>query len=84
MCLCFCIIAVLSEGVQTSLCLHDIFIPCVIQSSFSLCVLLYLTGKLASKIFRKVLRNEFNIQLTSLGFDKQIPSFLVLVVSGSL
>jgi heme/copper-type cytochrome/quinol oxidase subunit 4 len=53
MCLCFWVIVVLSEGVQTSFMLCDIFIPCMIQSFFLLFVLLYLTGKLASKIFRK-------------------------------
>jgi hypothetical protein len=45
--------------------LQDIFIPRVIQSFFSL-VNLYLTGKLAWKMFKIVHRNELNIWLSSL------------------
>jgi hypothetical protein len=65
MCLCFWIIAVLSEGVQTSfmfaLYFYSLPDPVIL---FVVCTFIF-KGKLASKIFRKVLRNELNTQLTS-------------------
>jgi hypothetical protein len=42
------------------LCLQDIVIPCVSHSYLSF-LLLYLTGKLAWKMFKKMHRNELNI-----------------------
>jgi len=56
--------AVLVKAHRLLLCLQDIFIPCVNQSLLSF-ILLYLTGKLAWKMFMKVLRNELNIWLGS-------------------
>ena len=44
-------------------CLHDMFIPCVIQSFLSSFALLYLTGKQVSNFFRKVFKNELNMLL---------------------
>jgi hypothetical protein len=57
-CVCVC--------VRLLLCSKDIFIPCVIQPFLFLCTLLYLIGKPASKIFRKVCRKELNLLLVSL------------------
>jgi hypothetical protein len=53
------------------------FIPCVIQSFFSLPILLYLVGILASKIFKKVNKNELNLLLVSLplGTDSHVSLF---------
>ena len=57
------------------LCLQDIFILCVIQSFLSF-ILLYLIGKQASKMLKKVQRNYLNIRV-DLYLHKQIPSFLL-------
>jgi hypothetical protein len=37
-------------------------------------IILYVTGKIASKIFREVYRNELNLLLVSLSFQ-EIPMF---------
>jgi hypothetical protein len=41
-----------------------IFIPFVTQPFLFLCILLYFTGKIASKIFRKVCRKELHLLLS--------------------
>jgi hypothetical protein len=53
-CSCIWAITVPTVDIWTRFTLQGIFIPCVIQSFLSLPMLLYLLGKLASKVFRKV------------------------------
>ena len=64
MCFCFWIIAVISQGIQTSFLFARLFIPCVIQSFLSF-ILLSLTGKQDWKMFKNVHRNKLNIWLGS-------------------
>jgi len=61
---CLRIIAVLKEATDFLLFLQDIFIPCVIQSFLSF-IHLYLLGKQAWKILKKVHRDELYIWLGS-------------------
>jgi hypothetical protein len=65
-CSCIWVINVHAEVYRLLLCLQDIFIHCVIQNLFSLPICLYLIGKLASKIFRNVDKNKWNLLFASL------------------
>jgi len=79
MCFCVWIIAVFSQGIQTSFLLARLFVLCVIQSFLSF-ILLPLTGKQAWKMFKNVHRNELNIRLGSVSVytDSQVSFFLVV------
>jgi hypothetical protein len=61
-CVCVCVCDLLSHS-------QDTFILCVIQPFLFVCRLLYFTGKLASKIFRKVCRKELNLLLVALSIE---------------
>jgi hypothetical protein len=69
-CFYYCIITVSVVDIYSLLlCLHDIFILCVIQPFLFLHVLLYFSGKLASKILRKACRKKLNLLLVSLSIQ---------------
>ena len=73
------------------LCLQNMFIPCVIQL-FLFFIVLYWTGKLAGKMFKKVHRNGLNIWLESVSiyldyqvsFCSRIWEFMIISVSVNL
>jgi len=77
-CFCFWIIAVFSQGLQTSFLLTRLFVLCVMQSFLSF-ILLSLTGKQTWKKFKNVHRNELNMRLGSVSVytDSQESFFLV-------
>jgi len=76
MCFCVWIIAVFSQGIQTSFLFTRFFVPCVIQSFLSF-TLLSLTGKKEWKMFKNVHRNELNIRLESVSIytDSKVSFF---------
>ena len=76
MCFCFWIIAVVGEGIQTS-CLFARYFYSLCNPILIISHTLYLTGKPAWKMFKKVRLNELNTKLgsVSISTDSQVSLF---------